>query len=68
MEKTYRVYITDTLRIISENTAKYAGGGYIEKRYIDIIDPKPEDKRSGSEIAADVIQKAGLTLIKTEKA
>ncbi len=44
------MYLTDTLRIIGENTAKYAGGSYIKKRYADIIIPHKEETRTGEEI------------------
>lgn len=33
-------------------------------RYADWIDTKPKDTRTGNEIAADVIRKAGLKLVK----
>ena len=42
-EKTYRVYVTDALKFITENTAKYAGGSYMKIRYLDTEDPKPEE-------------------------
>lgn len=66
LETTYRAYVTDALKIIAENTAKYAGGSHPKVRYIDLVDPKPKDTRSGAEIAADVIKKAGLTLVASE--
>lgn len=50
----YRVYVTDTLKAISGANARYA----------DWIDQKPKDTRTGAEIAADVIKKAGLKLVK----
>lgn len=53
---SFRVYVTDSLRVIGENTAKYSGGGYIEKRWYDLITAKP-DNRTGNEIAADIIKK-----------
>lgn len=56
--------MAEAIRAISESTAKYAGGPYIQARYIDIIKPKPKDTRTGDEIAADVIKKAGLKLVK----
>lgn len=59
-ETAYRIYITDGIKCIAENTARYVGGQHLTKRYIDIIDPKPEDERSGDEIAADVITRLGL--------
>ena len=56
-DEIYRVYITDALKVIGENAAALTGGGYMGKRYYDIIrTDKPKDEgRTGDEIAADVI-------------
>ena len=59
----YRIYVTDCLRIISENTAKMGGGSYITAKFVDIINPKPVEKRTGEEIAADIIKRAGIEVI-----
>ena len=59
----YRIYVTDCLRIISENTAKMCGGSYITAKLADIINPKPVDDRTGEEIAADIINRAGIEVI-----
>ena len=59
----YRIYVTDCLRIISENTAKMGGGSYITAQFADIINPKPVDDRTGEEIAADIIKLAGIEVI-----
>ena len=59
----YRIYVTDCLRIISENTAKMSGGSYITAKFEDIINPKPVDNRTGEEIAADIIKLAGIEVI-----
>ena len=61
----YRIYVTDCLRIISENTAKTktGGGSYITAKLADIINPKPVDNRAGEEIAADIIKRAGIEVI-----
>lgn len=48
-EKAYRIYATDCLRMISENTAK-PSGVYMKARYIDIIKPKKEETRTANEI------------------
>ena len=56
----YRIYVADCLRIISENTAKMGGGSYITAKFADIINPKPVDDRTGEEIAADIIKRAGI--------
>lgn len=59
----YRIYVTDCLRIISENTAKMCGGSYITAKFSDIINTKPVDNRTGEEIAADIIKRAGIEVI-----
>ena len=60
----YRIYVSDCLRIISENTAKMSGGSYITTKFADIINPKPVDNRTGEEIAADIIKQAGIEVIR----
>lgn len=54
------------LQIIAENTAKvpYVAGKYNQNRWFDLIDIKPKDKRTGKEIASDVIKNAGLRVVK----
>lgn len=59
----YRIYISDCLRIISENTAKIGWGSYITSKFADIINHKPVEKRTGEEIAADIIKRAGIEVI-----
>lgn len=59
----YRIYVTDCLRMATENTAKMSQGSYIAARFYDIINPKPVDNRSGNEIAADIIKRAGIEVI-----
>ena len=59
----YRIYVTDCLRMTTENTAKMSQGSYTAARFYDIINPKPVDNRSGNEIAADIIKRAGIEVI-----
>lgn len=60
-EKSFRIYVTDTLSYIAKNTAKQVKEGvYVGKRWIDIIEPKKEDDRSGDEVAMEIIEKLGL--------
>lgn len=59
----YRIYVTNCLRIITENTAKQVGGNYMTAKYEDLIKPKKKDNRTGDEIAADVIKNAGIKVI-----
>lgn len=49
------MYVTDALRLIAENTAKYAGGSYLKVRYHDVLHPKPEETRTAEEIIAHVV-------------
>ena len=56
-EKAYRVYVTDALKAITENTAKYAGGSYIKARYLDLEDQKPEETRTPDEIIGQMKMK-----------
>lgn len=60
----YRIYVTDALRIVAENMAKFASGNYIKARYADIIEPKKQDNRTCEEITADIVARCGLTIKK----
>lgn len=40
------------------------GGDYITAKFADIINPKPVDNRTGEEIAADIIKRAGIEVIR----
>lgn len=59
----YRIYVTDCLRMATENTAKMSQSSYTAARFYDIINPKPVDNRTGEEIAADIINRAGIEVI-----
>ena len=63
-DKVYRTYVTDALKHINKIVATQFGGSYMENRYSDFAYPKreKEDERSGDEIAADIIRRAGLSL------
>lgn len=56
--------MTDALRVVAENTARYAGGNYIKARYVDVVEPKKQDNRSCEEITADIIARCGLNVKK----
>ena len=59
----YRFYVSECLRMIGENTAKVSGGSYMTAKFEEIISPKPADNRTGEEIAADIINMAGIEVI-----
>ena len=61
-ERLYRAYLTDALKAIGENTAKAVNGAYLSVRWVDLAEGKHQtDTRSGDEIAADIIKRAGLS-------
>lgn len=62
LEMAYRVYVTDCLRMMTENTAKFSGGRYVTRSFSEYLRREPVDNRTGEEIAADVIKKAGLVV------
>ena len=52
----YRFYITDALSAIASNTSKLTHNGVLmSKRFYDVINPEPQIKQSGDEIAESVI-------------
>lgn len=58
-ETTYRICVSDSLRIISENSAMSVGGKYFTARYYDLVKPKKQEEERTAE---DVINhiKQGL--------
>lgn len=57
------MYISDCLRIITENTAKFAGGSFMKMRYSELIESKLKQQKSAEEIIAEVTKNAGLEVI-----
>lgn len=68
-EKRYRAYVTDALKALTENTThrlipgigEVSYGSYMPTRWLKETQA-PEDKRSGDEIAEEIIRRAGLKL------
>ena len=56
-EKATKIYYAECLRIISENTAKFGGGSYIQAKLADMLDPKPVDDRSADDIISGIKDK-----------
>jgi hypothetical protein len=48
--------------MMTENTAKFSGGRYVTRSFSEVLRREPVDNRTGEEIAADVIKKAGLVV------
>lgn len=61
-QTAYRIYISDTLKVIAENTARSVPEGkYPTKRLVEILHPVKE--RSAEEIIESVIKNAELVVI-----
>ena len=56
-EKAYKCYVTDALRLITENTAKANGGRYLQARYIEYIEPIKEETRTEEEVITSLKEK-----------
>lgn len=56
-EKAYKIYTTDCLRIIAENSARANGGKYIQMRYAEVIEPAKEETRTADEIISNIKEK-----------
>lgn len=53
-----KIYMTDAVKLIAENTAKFSGGNALSKRYIDIVDPKEtEPQETGEEVKKRLLDK-----------
>lgn len=64
-ELIYKRYMTDGLRDITESVSQAFGGNHLSVSFFDLIDnsKKQTIARTGEEIAADVIRKAGLVVV-----
>ena len=75
-DMSYRNYLTDGVQAIAKNAATYLLPGIedplhygvvLPLRWYEILHPKPaEQEKSGDEIAADVIKRAGLKVVRHE--
>ena len=64
-EMSFRAYLTDAVQAVANNAAHIGGGTVINTRWAEVIDDRRrrDDGRSAEEIIADVIEKAGITVI-----
>ncbi|MBQ8401832.1 MAG: hypothetical protein IJX14_07885 [Clostridia bacterium] len=55
--------MADTLRLLSENMAKAAGGAYVTARLSELLHPEPADVRTTEEKFYDTISKLGFKVV-----
>lgn len=56
-EMAYRIYVTDELYVSRDNMRPI-----LPQRYCEWLGIKEKDERSGDEIVADIIRRAGLVV------
>ena len=56
-DKLYRIYVTDTLRLITENTSKVQGGAYIKMRFAELLEPPKKEERTEEEVITNIMDK-----------
>ena len=70
-QEIYKIYVSDALRIIAENTAKFSCGSYFKMRYIDLIGDDKNNKnknlenKSAREIIDKVVNDSGIKVVKS---
>ena len=64
-DESFRVYLTDAVRLAAENAAHIGGGSVMSRRWAEIVEnPRDtDDGRTADEIVADIAERAGLTLV-----
>lgn len=61
-QKNVEYYIADCVKNTNEILATRFGGAYLKDSLRDILEPVKKETRTGEEIAADIIKKAGLKI------
>lgn len=51
-QEAYKTYLSECMRMVTENTAKFAGGRYMSVSFHEMLHPKPVDTRTGEEIVS----------------
>lgn len=51
----YKAYISEALRMISESTAKYAGGLYMSMKWLDVINPPKTETRTQEQVVQHIM-------------
>ena len=61
-DAAFRLYVGTGVQYMVEYLAGLTGGGKCLADYAEFIGIKPRDTRTGDEIAADIITRAGLVI------
>lgn len=47
----------EALRLAGENAARLGGGPYLQSRYSDLLEPKPEETRTPQQVKQQMLKK-----------
>ena len=56
-EEAYRIYVTDALMVIAENTSRFNGGREMTMRYADLISEEKPEERTEADIINGIKEK-----------
>lgn len=56
-DKTYRIYVTDSIHYINDNIANVIGGKSLDMRYLDVITPVKYPNRTADEVITSIKSK-----------
>lgn len=58
----YCIYMSEAAKIVTENTMRQYGGSKLTRSFHELVGVGKPDARTGDEIAADVVRRAGLVV------
>lgn len=58
----YCIYTSEAAKIVTENTMRQYGGSRLVRSFHELVGGGKADTRTGDEIAADVVKRAGLVV------
>lgn len=58
-EMAWRVYVSDALKLVAENTERFAGGAHMSKRFFDFIKPQSSEQLTSSQVISNIRNKIG---------
>lgn len=55
MDDAWKLFVAEGVRMISESSAKYAGGPYMALKWADVLNPKPVETRTPEQVIDHVL-------------
>lgn len=55
--RAWQAYMAEALRLAGENVARQSGGPYLETRWTDLLEGKPEETRSPGQVKDHMLHK-----------